>query len=346
MTQLITEEMMVPSEPGIDIFVRNKRPADLNAFTRRERHVLFVHGSTYPAHTGFDIPLGGQSWMESIASRGYDVYCLDVRGYGRSTRPKAMDEPPQNNPPVARTPDAVKDITAVLNMILKRRNIPRLNLLGWSWGCALMATTAIQNPDKTARLMLYAPGWLRTTPSNCSMPTGGGPLGAYRTVTREQAKARWLNGVPEDKQAALIPPGWFEQWADATWATDPVGAKQNPPVVRAPNGTVQDTPEFWTSGKTMYDPAKITVPTLIAIGEWDADTPPYYGAGDLPADGEFARQAAGHAGRRHASHDAGEEPQDAVPRRARLPRRSVSRRDGVSYNSSNDKTSLAYITGE
>ena len=115
MTQLITEDMMVPSEPGIDIFVRNKRPADLTTFTP-ERTLLFVHGSTYPAHTGFDIPLGGQSWMEFIASRGYDVYCLDVRGYGRSTRPKAMDEPPQNNPPVARTPDAVKDITAVLDL--------------------------------------------------------------------------------------------------------------------------------------------------------------------------------------------------------------------------------------
>src|SRR6185369_3767187 len=97
MTQLITEEMSVPSEPGIDIFVRNKRPADLARFTP-ERTVLFVHGSTYPAHTGFDIPLGGQSWMDTIASHGYDVYCLDVRGYGRSTRPKAMSEPPQSNP--------------------------------------------------------------------------------------------------------------------------------------------------------------------------------------------------------------------------------------------------------
>lgn len=279
MISLITEEMMVPSEPGIDIFVRNKRPTNLAKYTP-ERTLLFVHGSTYPAHTGFDIPLGGQSWMESIASRGYDMYCLDVRGYGRSTRPKAMDEPPQSNPPVARTPDAVKDITAVLNFILKRRGIARLNLLGWSWGCTLMATTAVQNPDKVARLMLYAPGWLRTAPS--LLAAGPGPLGAYRTVTREQAKARWMNGVPEHKQATLIPPGWFEQWADATWATDPVGAKQNPPVVRAPNGTVQDTQEFWTSGKTMYDPAKITVPTLIVIGEWDKDTPPYMAQAIFP----------------------------------------------------------------
>jgi pimeloyl-ACP methyl ester carboxylesterase len=279
MTQLIAEDMMVPSEPGVDIFVRNKRPTNLAKYTP-ERTLLFVHGSTYPAHTGFDIPLGGQSWMDVIASHGYDVYCLDVRGYGRSTRPAAMDEPPQNNAPVARTPDAVNDITAVLNFILKRRSIAKLNLLGWSWGCTLMATTAIQNPDKVARLMLYAPGWLRTTPS--LLNAGPGPLGAYRTVTREQAKSRWMNGVPQDKQAALIPPGWFEQWADATWATDPVGAKQNPPVVRAPNGTVQDTQEFWVSGKTMYDPAAITMPALIAVGEWDKDTPPYMAQAIFP----------------------------------------------------------------
>jgi pimeloyl-ACP methyl ester carboxylesterase len=272
MTSLITEDMMVPSEPGIDIYVRNKRPADLTRFSP-ERTLLMVHGSTYPAHIGFDIPLGEQSWMDSIAAHGYDVYCLDVRGYGRSTRPKAMDEPPQNNPPVARTPDAVKDITAVLDFILKRRNIAKLNLLGWSWGCTLMATTAIQNPDKTARLVLYAPGFLRTTPT--PFATGPGPIGAYRSVTREQAKARWMNGVPAGKQFSLIPPGWFDQWADLVWASDPAGAKQNPPVVRAPNGTVADTAEYWTSGKMMYDPAKITVPTLIAIGEWDADTPPY-----------------------------------------------------------------------
>ena len=33
MTNIVTEEMMVPSEPGIEIFVRNKRPANLKSFT-------------------------------------------------------------------------------------------------------------------------------------------------------------------------------------------------------------------------------------------------------------------------------------------------------------------------
>jgi len=271
--RLTTEEFMVPSsDAGIQIYVRNKRPTEMNAF-RPERTVLFVHGSTYPAHTSFDLPLGGQSWMDYIAQRGYDVYLLDLRGYGKSTRPQQMSEKPDANPSIVRTETAVKDVGSVVDFILKRRNLARLNLLGWSWGTTIMATYTTQHADKVERLVLYAPQWIRTTPS--LVQAGGGPLGAYRTVRRDQALDRWLNGVPEDKKATLIPAGWFDQWADATWATDPDGAKMNPPVLRAPNGTVADTQEYWSAGKPVYDPAKITVPTLLIQAEWDRDTPPY-----------------------------------------------------------------------
>ena len=99
-----------------------------------------------------------------------------------------------------------------------------------------------------------------------------GKLGAYRTVSRDAALQRWLTGVPEDKKAELIPTGWFEQWADATFATDPKGGGK---TLRAPNGVVQDGQEFWSAGKSTFDPAKITVPVLLVLGEWDRDTPPY-----------------------------------------------------------------------
>ena len=271
--QLVTEEMMVKSpDPGIEIYVRNKRPANLNSF-RPERTVLFVHGATYPAHAAFDLKLDGQSWMDYIAARGYDVYLLDIRGYGKSTRPKEMAEDAKNNPPIVRGDTAVKDIGTVVDFILARRSIPRLNLLGWSWGTTLMATYSTQNPSKVERLALYAPVWIRQTAS--LVQTGPGPTPAYRTVTREQSKTRWLTGVPEDKKAALIPAGWFDAWADTTFASDPEGGKQNPPVLRAPNGVVQDGLEFFGAGKPYYDPAKITVPTLLVLGEWDLDTPPY-----------------------------------------------------------------------
>ena len=91
----------------------------------------------------------------------------------------------------------------------------------------------------------------------------------------EAAKTRWFTGVPENKKADLIPAGWFEAWADATFATDPVGASQNPAVLRAPNGVVQDNRDYWSVGKALYDPAQIRVPTFLAHAEWDADLPSY-----------------------------------------------------------------------
>jgi pimeloyl-ACP methyl ester carboxylesterase len=272
-TQLTTEEMMVKSpDAGIEIYVRNKRPANMTSF-RPERTVLFVHGATYPAETAFDLKLDGQSWMEYIASRGYDVYLLDVRGYGKSTRPKEMGEDARANPPIVRGDTAVKDIGTVVDFILARRNIPRLNLLGWSWGTTLMATYTAQNNAKVERLVLYAPSWIRQTPS--LVQTGPGPTPAYRTVSRDAALGRWMTGVPEDKKASLIPAGWFDAWADATFASDPDGAKMNPPVLRAPNGVVQDGLDFFGAGKPYYDPSQIKAPTLLILAEWDRDTPPY-----------------------------------------------------------------------
>ena len=258
--KLFTEEFRVAAkDPGIELYVRNKRPAAMTQFSA-DKTVIYVHGSTYPAETAFDLPLDGLSWMDYIASRGFDVYLLDVRGYGQSTRPKEMDQPAEANEPIVTTEVARRDVGTVVDHVLQRRSIPKVNLLGWSWGTTIMASYTAENPGKVERLILYAPQWLRTTPP---LTTPAGKLGAYRTVTRETARERWYTGVPEDKKASLIPPGWFEAWADATFATDPVGAAQNPPVLRAPNGTVFDSQTYWQAGKPVYDPAKITVPTLI-----------------------------------------------------------------------------------
>ena len=89
---IVMEEAMVPSDPGISVYVRNKRPASMTSFSA-EKTVLFVHGATYPSETAFDLQLDGTSWMDYIARAGYDVYLVDVRGYGRSTRPAGMDQP-------------------------------------------------------------------------------------------------------------------------------------------------------------------------------------------------------------------------------------------------------------
>ena len=266
------EEFMVPAvDAGINLYVRNKHPAGVKKFAA-DKIVLYVHGATYPSETAFDLKLNGLSWMDYIAQHGYDVYLVDLRGYSKSTRPPEMDKPAADNEPIVRTETAVKDVGAAVDFILKRRGVQKINLLGWSWGTTIMGWYTAQNNDKVNKLVLYAPAWVR---NSASLTDTGGKLGAYRAVSRDAAKGRWLSGVAEDKKAGLIPAGWFEAWADATFATDPVGAKQTPPVLRAPNGVVQDGREFWGAGKPMYDPGNIRVPTFLAHAEWDADTPSY-----------------------------------------------------------------------
>jgi pimeloyl-ACP methyl ester carboxylesterase len=278
--QIVMEEFRVPAkDPGIEIYVRNKHPAGMAQFSA-QRTLLFVHGATYPAHTAFDLPLDGLSWMDFIAQRGFDVYLLDLRGYGKSTRPQEMDQPAEASDPIVTTDVAVRDVGAVVDHILQKRGLGKLDLMGWSWGTAIMAGYAQENPQKVNRLVLYATLWnLEGAPP---ISAGAGKMGAYRTVKREDAYERWVRGVPEEKRKDLIPAGWFDAWADATFASDPWGAKQNPPVLRAPNGVLSDIRQHWQAAKPTWDPAKITVPVLMVMAEWDRDTPPYMSQAVFP----------------------------------------------------------------
>lgn len=267
---LTTEEFMIPgADPGVQLYVRNKRPRDLATFSA-ENIVLFVHGATYPAETSFDLQLDGLSWMDYIAARGYDVYLVDVRGYGKSSRPAEMDQPADRNAPIVRTEMAARDYGAAVDFVLKRRGVAKLNVLGWSWGTAITAFYTSQNNEKVNRLVLYAPVWLRQTKS---LTDTGGTLGAYRVVTVDAALKRRAAGIPAGKKP--MPEAWAEEWARATFASDPVGAKGSPRFVRAPNGVVRDGREYWSAGKPLYDPANIRVPTMLILAEWDADTPVY-----------------------------------------------------------------------
>jgi pimeloyl-ACP methyl ester carboxylesterase len=270
-------DTMIPSgDAGVQLFVRNKHLAGRESSP--DKILLFVHGATYPAETAFDLPIEGVSMMDLIAMRGYDVYLVDVRGYGRSTRPAEMSQPPEANKPIVSTQVAAHDLGAAVDYILHKRKAAKINLMGWSWGTSIAGFYTSEHNDKVSRLVLYAPQWIRNEPP-APAAANASPLGAYRLVSKEAAKARWLKDVPENKQAELIPPGVFDAWATATWASDPESSKQNPPMLRAPNGVVEDSRNYWSAGKALYDPGKITVPTLLLHAEWDADLPSYLAQG-------------------------------------------------------------------
>ena len=266
--EIASEDFRVPSDTaGIELFVRNKRPRD-PAARSPEKTLLYVHGTSQAAEATFDLALEGYSWMDYIAARGWDVFLVDLRGYGRSSRPPEMRVPADSNPPIVTTDVALRDFGAAVEFIRGRRGVQRIAIMGWSWGTVTVGAYAARNPDKVSGLVQYAPSWLRERTQ-----TDERPLGAYNTWTVEEALASLQTGVSEDKRGDLMPKAWFAAWKAAALATDPEGALRNPPVVRSPNGAAHDRIVYWGAGKPYYDPGEVAVPTLLVRGEWDGLSP-------------------------------------------------------------------------
>ena len=76
----------------IEEFLLNGSHSDARMYLRRKSNlapsataqgvVLCVHGATYGATHTFDYPVGDRSWMDHLARSGFDVWCLDLTGYG------------------------------------------------------------------------------------------------------------------------------------------------------------------------------------------------------------------------------------------------------------------------
>src|SRR5215208_3000483 len=56
--------------------------------------ILFVHGSSMASQPTFDLQVPGRddaSVMDWFARRGYDCWCVDMEGYGRSDKNRAIN---------------------------------------------------------------------------------------------------------------------------------------------------------------------------------------------------------------------------------------------------------------
>ncbi|MFC4498869.1 MULTISPECIES: alpha/beta fold hydrolase [Streptomyces] len=90
--------------------------------------VLLVHG----------FPESWYSWrhqLPALAAAGYRAVAIDVRGYGRSSKPAALEE--------YRMLDLVADNVAVVEALGERSAV----IVGHDWGATIAATSALVRPD-------------------------------------------------------------------------------------------------------------------------------------------------------------------------------------------------------
>lgn len=269
-TEIVFRDFRVPTETqGVELYVRNKRPANTTEFSA-ERTIVMVHGATFSSGSLYDVPFNGMSFIDYLAAAGYNVYALDVRGYGHSSRPALMETGADENKPIIDTSIGIADLGTVVDHVLGLGNLEQLCIFGMSWGGTVAGAYTSQNNDKVKKLVLLAPQWVSDAPIPIDT---GGALGAYRLVPVRESEKRWLSAAPEHGRESLIPAGWFKQWADFTLAEDPWSSGKTPDMLRATNGPIQDIRDFWSVGRRYYEPSEIRVPTLLVHGEWDIDVP-------------------------------------------------------------------------
>lgn len=113
-----------------------------------KKNLLLLHGLTLTQHI-FDIDYKDYSVARYFTKEGYNVWGLDVGGYGRS-------EEYENGFDVT-TENAGKDIITAIETINEIMGTDNVDLMGWSWGTMTTSSAACTRPDLVRKLVLIAP---------------------------------------------------------------------------------------------------------------------------------------------------------------------------------------------
>ena len=270
--RLSRQEFTVPSDAGIELFVREVRGAAEPG--RAALPVLLLHGARVPGVPSFDLAVPGGSLAADLAEAGHAVYVMDARGYGGSTRPPAMEEPPAAHPPLVRSPDVVRDIAGVVEWICQWTGAARLALLGWATGGHWAGHYATLYPHRVGGLILHNTLY-GGTPHHPSLGRGSDledprhpgrfnqtEYGAYSLNSGPSLLASWDRSIPLEDKAQWRDPEVADAYVAAALASDPTSSTRTPPSFRAPLGALEDS-FYLASGRQLWDASLILAPTLI-----------------------------------------------------------------------------------
>jgi pimeloyl-ACP methyl ester carboxylesterase len=208
--------------------------------------ILFVHGSSVSATPVFDLQIPGRpetSTMDWFARRGYDTWCVDCEGYGRSDKSRPVN---------ADVSCGADDLAAASEYILKQSN-RKLLLYGASSGALRAGLFAQRHPERVERLALDALVW--TGEGSPTLAERKKRLEEYRATNRRPIDRAFVRSIftrdhPDTSDLTVV-----EAFADAVLALDK----------SVPTGTYIDM----SANLPVVDPEKIPVPVLIMRGQWD-----------------------------------------------------------------------------
>jgi pimeloyl-ACP methyl ester carboxylesterase len=232
---------------GLRIYLWEKYREDQEgAFSRTGKVALLVHGGVRSGRPLFDLQIRDYSLMDLLSEKGYDVWAIDIHGYGHSDK---------TDKDWSDSHSAAADIAAAVAYITRLRGVTKINVLGCSAGTQRAGVFAMENPEKVAKLILYAGFWKGTEEFRAfnkkRIENGGQPLPQYRVATEESLRSDFVTG--DLTQHPQFEEDVVQESVKEALQTDP----------RSPNVFVE------YKNLPILDPARITVPTMIIHGERD-----------------------------------------------------------------------------
>ena len=115
--------------------------------------ILFVHGSSMASQPTFDLHVPGRPYssaMDWFAERGFNTWCMDNEGYGRSDKNRPINFDISNG---------ADDLAAGSEYILEQTGAGKLLVYGISSGALKAALFAQRHAQRVARLALDAFVW-------------------------------------------------------------------------------------------------------------------------------------------------------------------------------------------
>jgi non-heme chloroperoxidase len=217
------------------------------AATVKRGTILFVHGSSMASQPTFDLGVPGRpdsSVMDWFAARGFDTWCMDHEGYGRSDKWRPIN---------CDIPNGADDLEAGTDYILKATGEKKLLVYGISSGALRAALFAQRHPKRVARLALDAFVW--TGEGSPTLEQRRKKLPEFSATNRRPIDRKFVHSIFERDHPGTADKATIDAFADAICALDD----------SVPTGTYVDM----CSKLPLVDPARITVPTMVMRGQWD-----------------------------------------------------------------------------
>jgi pimeloyl-ACP methyl ester carboxylesterase len=210
--------------------------------------ILFVHGSSMASTPTFDLQVPGRpdvSVMDVFARAGYDCWCVDNEGYGRSSKHRDI---------LCDISTGADDLAAAADYIEATRKAGPLLVYGISSGALKAALFAERNPGRVARLALDAFVWTGEGSPTLEQRRKKLPeymaAGKRRPIDRAFVHSIFTRDHPGTAEDVVV-----DAFADAILALDD----------SVPIGTYVDM----CLNLPVVDPARITCPTIVMRGEYD-----------------------------------------------------------------------------